>query len=170
MCNEKYISFFDYLKGEVGLFGMIKQGKKNLKGVKFFFDSGYAYSYELLTDDEIELITLEDFIYMGITEHSKNGSSIKFQRMLKNKKEQRMEKKILKYIKANDEFDGIYYEMFLDKPIQIKDTTEEIVRLIIENDKVVAHLLDDKDESSFISFKSLDSEMKKEIYDNIIEK
>lgn len=80
-----------------------------------------------------------------------------------------MVEQIYNAIKAENSFDGVYYEKFLSNPITITldRYIEDIVRVLIVEDKVMVHLLNDYDETLFVHFSSLDDKTQNKIYADV---
>lgn len=78
-----------------------------------------------------------------------------------------MEKEIFEHIRSLDNFDGVYYEMFLKRPIFLKKG-KDIIRVIISDGNVIVHVLDMNDVTEFYYFRNLPKSIQIEIYNDIL--
>lgn len=77
-----------------------------------------------------------------------------------------MEKEILETIHRLDKFDGVYYEMFINNHITI-EKGKDIVRVIVADGKVMAHVLDVNDNTEFVYFNNLPKSIQLEVYADV---
>lgn len=77
------------------------------------------------------------------------------------------EPKIIEYINSLGQYDGVGYEWCLERCVTLIFNHEEvnIMRLVIEDGRLVCHALKDNDETTFIWFDCLPFEVQEEIYD-----
>ena len=77
------------------------------------------------------------------------------------------EPKIIEYINSLGQYDGVGYEWCLERCVTLMYDKEEvnIMRLVIEDGRLVCHALKDNDETTFIWFDCLPFEVQEEIYD-----
>lgn len=81
---------------------------------------------------------------------------------------QAVKEELAHIIKAKNDFDGIYYEVFLKDCVQL-NKGEEIIRVMVtEDDDILVHIMNQEDESSFEKFDSLDPKKQIEVYLNTI--
>ena len=78
-----------------------------------------------------------------------------------------MEKEIFEFIRSLDNSDGLYYEMFLKRPIFL-EKGKDIVRVIVSDGDVIAHVLDMNDVTEFYYFRNLPKSIQIEIYNDIL--
>lgn len=78
-----------------------------------------------------------------------------------------MEKEILDVIKKTNTFDGVYFEKFLNNPIAIDFTGNDIVRVIDVDGEVMVHVLDKDDNTEFVSFKELNNDIQFRVYADV---
>ena len=64
-----------------------------------------------------------------------------------------MEKEIFELIRSLGNFDGLYYEMFLKRPISL-EKGKDIIRVIVSDGDVIAHVLDMNDVTEFYYFRT----------------
>jgi hypothetical protein len=73
---------------------------------------------------------------------------------------------ILNAIKANNQFDGTYYELYLEKPF-FMNAEEEVIRVMADNENdgdIIVHVMNQSDESRFVPFDMLDNERQINVY------
>lgn len=76
---------------------------------------------------------------------------------------------ILNAIKANNQFDGTYYELYLEKPF-FMNAEEEVIRVMADNENdgdIIVHVMNQSDESRFVPFDMLDNERQINIYSEV---
>ena len=78
-----------------------------------------------------------------------------------------MEKEIFEVIRSLSNFDGVYYEKFLQKYIPF-EKEKDIIRVIISDGNVIVHVLDMNDVTEFHYFRNLPKSIQIEIYNNIL--
>ena len=78
-----------------------------------------------------------------------------------------MEKEIFEVIRSLSNFDGVYYEKFMNNHITI-EKGKDIVRVIVADGKVMAHVLDVNDNTEFVYFNNLPKSIQIEIYNDIL--
>lgn len=80
-----------------------------------------------------------------------------------------MEEKIYNAIKEENSFDGVCFEKYLSKPItfMLNGCVEDIVRVLISEDKIMVHLLNENDETLFVEFSSLGNDVQYKIYADV---
>lgn len=78
-----------------------------------------------------------------------------------------MEKEIFEHIRSLDNFDGVYYEKFLQKYIPF-EKGKDIIRVIISDGNVIVHVLDMNDVTEFYYFRNLPKSIQIEIYNDIL--
>ena len=78
-----------------------------------------------------------------------------------------MEKEIFEVIRSLSNFDGVYYEKFLQKYIPF-EKGKDIIRVIISDDNVIVHVLDMNDVTEFHYFRNLPKSIQIEIYNDIL--
>ena len=78
-----------------------------------------------------------------------------------------MEKEIFEVIRSLSNFDGVYYEKFLQKYIPF-EKGKDIIRVIISDDNVIVHVLDMNDVTEFHYFRNLPKSIQIKIYDDVL--
>lgn len=78
-----------------------------------------------------------------------------------------MEKEIFEHIRSLSNFDGLYYEKFLNSPIFL-EKGKDIIRVIVSDGDVIAHVLDMNDVTEFYYFRNLPKSIQVEIYNDIL--
>lgn len=76
---------------------------------------------------------------------------------------------ILNTIKANNQFDGTYYELYLEKPF-FMNAEEEVIRVMADNENdgdIIVHVMNQSDESRFVPFDMLDDERQINVYSEV---
>lgn len=76
---------------------------------------------------------------------------------------------ILNAIKANNQFDGTYYELYLEKPF-FMNAEEEVIRVMADNENdgdIIVHVMNQSDESRFVPFDMLDDERQINVYSEV---
>lgn len=76
---------------------------------------------------------------------------------------------ILNAIKANNQFDGTYYDLYLEKPF-FMNAEEEVIRVMADNENdgdIIVHVMNQSDESRFIPFDMLDNERQMNVYSEV---
>lgn len=76
---------------------------------------------------------------------------------------------ILNAIKANNQFDGTYYELYLEKPF-FMNAEEEVIRVMADNENdgdIIVHVMNQSDESRFVPFDMLDNERQINVYSEV---
>lgn len=77
-----------------------------------------------------------------------------------------IKKDILNAIKGNNQFDGTYYELYLEKPF-FMNAEEEVIRVMADNENegdIIVHVMNQSDESRFVPFDMLDNERQINLY------
>ena len=80
---------------------------------------------------------------------------------------QNMEKEIYEVIRSLSNFDGVYYEKFLQKYIPF-EKGKDIIRVIISDGNVVVHVLDMNDVTEVHYFRNLPKSIQIKIYDDVL--
>lgn len=76
-----------------------------------------------------------------------------------------MKKEIYQAICDQNAYDGTYNEKFLSNTIKFgEDGVKEVVRMVIVDNEVIAHVLDENDDTDFIHWDELDEEVQIAIY------
>ena len=78
-----------------------------------------------------------------------------------------MEKEIFEVIRSLGNFDGVYYEKFLQKYIPF-EKGKDIIRVIISDGNVIVHVLDMNDVTEFHYFRNLPKSIQIKIYDDVL--
>lgn len=75
-----------------------------------------------------------------------------------------VKKRLFHTIKSGNNFDGTYYELYLDNCVSL-NAEEEVIRLLASDDgDVIAHVMNKSDESRFLKYEELDNNRLKNIY------
>ena len=137
---------------------------------KLIVDSEYSIDKVYVRDNyNVPWLNLFDNDGIGVT-----FSSLTFDMRIKVYEEVKrtisktiFEPKIIEYINSLGQYDGVGYEWCLERCVTLIFNNEEvnIMRLVIEDGRLVCHALKDNDESTFIWFDCLPFEVQEEIYD-----
>ena len=137
---------------------------------KLIVDSEYSIDKVYVRDNyNVPWLNLFDNDGIGVT-----FSSLTFDMRIKVYEEVKrtisktiFEPKIIEYINSLGQYDGVGYEWCLERCVTLIFNNEEvnIMRLVIEDGRLVCHALKDNDETTFIWFDCLPFEVQEEIYD-----